>query len=138
VSWDDTAAVVAAIKTVPAVASKTFISITPGGTVQPLPYVIVHPADGVDEQTRFTGPYATTHPEFTLHIVGGSAEQASALTALVKAKFTTGGVFIIPTVSGRVGKNGYWRSPLPIQIDNDVAPALTYQVIQLGWTSDPA
>lgn len=137
-SWSDAAAVVALIQTVPAVSTRTFLSITPVGTIQPKPYVIVHPAAGTDEQTRFTGPPVTEHPEFTLHIVGETAEQAIAVTELVKAKFVPNSFFIPPTVSGRSNKFGYWRSPLPVQLDTDVTPALPFVVIQLGWTSDPS
>lgn len=137
-SWDDTAAVRGTIQTVPILATATFISRTPDGVVQPVPYVVIHPADGTDAQSRFTGPYSSLHPEFTLHIVGDTAELVQAVTGLVKAEFVVDGFVVPPAVDGRTGKNGYWRSPLPIQVDNDVSPALIFQVIELGWTSDPA
>jgi hypothetical protein len=141
-SWADVAAVVTKIKTVPVLASATYITLAPKpaapATVLPLPYVIVHPSDGTDEATRLTGPPVTTNPMFTLHIVGGSAEQVLVVQDLVKPLFQVGGFIVPPVVAGRSNRDGYWRSPIPLQIDRDLTPALVYQVIELGWTSDPS
>lgn len=141
-SWADTSAVVAKVQSVPSLATSTYVTLVPKpvvpATVLPLPYVIVHPSDGDDEATRFTGPPVTTNPMFTFHVVGGSAESVQVVTGLVKAKFLVDGFIIPPVVAGRSNRDGYWRSPIPLQIDRDVTPALVYQVIELGWVSDPA
>lgn len=138
-SWADTQAVIALIQSVPALAgAKTFPTIAPTGPQLTMPYCVVHASDGSDEATRLTGPAVTEHPAFTLHIVGSSANQAQILCGLVKPKFVVGGFFIPPTVSGRRNSGGYWRSPIPLQSDTDVSPPLVYQVIELGWDSDPA
>lgn len=141
-SWADTSAVVAKIQAVPSVATSTYVTLVPkpatGQPPIPLPYVIVHPSDGSDEATRFTGPPVTANPQFTLHVVGGSAESVQVVTGLVKAKFLVDGFIVPPVVSGRANRDGFWRSPIPLQIDRDVTPPLVYQVIELGWVSDPA
>jgi len=138
-SWADTQAVVAAIQQVPAVADSTFPVLAPvQPELQPLPYVVVFPSDGVDTADRVTGPRVSEHPAFTLHVVGSSANQTQVVTGLIKARFVTGGRFIPPVVEGRRNSRGYWRSPIPLQTDTDVDPALIYQVIELGWVSEPA
>lgn len=142
-SWAETAAVAATIKTVPILASAVYVSLAPKptapATTLPLPYVIVHPSEGVDEQARFTGPPTIENPEVTLHIVGASVEQTQIVTGLVRAKFqpSLAGFVIPPTVAGRRTRDAYWRSPQSIQVDRDVTPPLTYQVIELGWISEP-
>lgn len=138
-SWADTEAFVAVVETVPALAESTFLSVVPEALLPaPVPYVIVHPSDGVDDTDRVTGPRVSEHPMFTLHIVGDSTNQAQIITGLVKAKFVTGGRFTPPVVAGRRNGRGYWRSPLPVQVDGDVTPPLIFQVVEVGWTSDPA
>lgn len=108
------------------------------GSSSVYPYVLVHPSEGVDEATSFTGPPVTTHPEFTFHIVGLTASSVQKATALVKAKLKPASFVIPPTVSGRRNYNAYWRAPLPLQTEKDVNTWLVYQVVEYGWTSDPA
>lgn len=108
------------------------------GSTSGYPYVIIHPAEGIDDTDRVTGPKSTTHPEFTLHIVGLTAASVQKATELVKAKFITAGRGITVTVSGRSNRPVYWRSPMPLQTDRDVVPWLVYAVVELGWTSYPA
>lgn len=135
----DTAAVVALIQSAStALTTHTFVTNAPAGVVQPNPYALVHPADGVDEQSRFTGPLLTRHPEFTLHLVSGSAASVQATLDLVKAKFVVNGFAVAPTVSGRRNFNAWWRMPLPIQTDTSVTPWLVFAVCELGWSSDPS
>lgn len=143
-TWADTSAVVTTIKTVPIVSSSVYVTEapkpTPPATALPLPYVIVHPTDGTDEQQRFTGPNTIQSPEVTLHIVGESAHQVQVLTGLIRAKFqpSPSGFVNAPTVSGRRNRDAYWRAPTPVQTDRDVTPHLIYQVIEMGWVSEPA
>lgn len=134
----DTAAVMATIAAAGALNGNVFMSKTPDGYARTVPYVLVHPTQGVDEQTRFSGPQITFHPEFTLHLCGTSPTSAQTVLELVKAKFVTSGFVVAPTVSGRVAKNAYWRQLLPIQLDTNVTPSIPYAVVELGWTSDPA
>lgn len=138
-TWADTQAVQTVIESVPALAVKTFVSVTtPNGVKIDAPYVVIHPSDGVDDTDRVTGPRVTEHPDFTLHVVGASAEQTQIMAGLVKAKFVTGGRFTPPVVVGRRNGRGYWRSPVPLQVDTALTPAVIYQVVELGWVSDPA
>lgn len=141
-SWADTAAVRAVIQTVPALATSTFVTTAPKATppaqVYPTPYVVIHPHGGFDQQSRFTGPSVLENPSWTLWLVGTSAEQAIALVDLVRPKFHLNGFVNPPTVAGRSYKNGFWRSPIPLQSDTDVSPTLVYAVVELGWTSEPA
>lgn len=133
----DTAALKAAIETVGSLNGHTFVTLVPAGT-QTLPYVIIHPAEGEDDTDRVTAPRYTSHPEFTLHIVGASATSVQTVFGLLKTKFVVNGRPTPPSVSGRRNTRAYWRSPLPIQTDRDVTPWLVYQVVEFGWVSDPA
>lgn len=141
-SWNDTLFVVGLVETVTALSAATYVTTLPkpatGQPAAPLPYALVHPADGVDEQTRATGGYSTEHFEATIHLVGASANQCKVLADLLKAKVVVGGFGIIPTIDGRRCQRMYWRSPIPIQTDSDVTPPICFQVIEVGWTSDPA
>lgn len=135
----DTAAVVALVQSAStALAAHTFVTAAPSGVVQPNPYVLVHPADGNDEQTRATGPRSTRHPEFTLHIVSGSAASVQTVLELIRPKFVVNDFVVAPTISGRRNQQAHWRQPLPIQTDTSVTPWLLYAVVEVGWTSDPA
>ena len=145
-SWNDTLAIQAVVQaaataTNPVNAGRVYISTAPapptGGTL-PVPYWIIHPADGIDEQTRYTGPSSTEHPEFTIHTVGSTANQAKFNADLVKTSLVVNGFGITLTVTGRRNGNLYYRSPIPVQIDNTVTPPLCFHVAQVGWRSDPA
>jgi len=133
----DTAAVKTLVESAGALSGHTFVTLVPAGT-QTLPYCIIHPSEGVDDTDRVTGPKVTTHPEYTLHIVGASATSVQTVVGLVKAKFVTAGRGVTVTVTGRRNRPVYWRSPMPLQTDRDVTPWLVYAVVELGWTSDPA
>lgn len=136
---DDTAAVVTLVQSASSpLATRTFVTNTPSGAVQDNPYALVHPHEGNDEQSRLTGPLLTRHPSFTLHLVSGSAASVQATLDLVKAKFVVNGFAVNPTVTGRINRNAWWRSPLPIQTDASVTPWLIYAVCEFGWESDPA
>jgi len=138
----DTSAVKTLVESAGALSGKVYVTLAPPptapATVLPMPYVILHPAEGIDETDRVTGPKITTHPEFTLHIVGLTASSVQTVLALIKAKFIANGRGITVTVSGRNNKPPYWRSPMPLQTDRDVTPWLVYAVVELGWTSEPS
>lgn len=137
-SWADSVAVKAVIEQVPALAGRTFVTKTDDGAPLVGQYAVIHPSDGSDDTDRLAAPPVVTHPSFTLHIVGASANQVQVLTGLVKAQFTVAGFIVPPVVAGRVNSGGKWSSPLPLQTDTDVSPSLVYQVIELGWDSEPA
>lgn len=142
-SWADTVALRTQIQTVPAVASKTFVTeakFPPPNEAQKVtvPWVVIHPADGVDESERVTSPRSVRHPEFTLHIVGSSAEQAGVMLDLVKAALVTNGQGRKLTVAGRVNDRLWFESPVPGQFDTSVTPPLHYHVARVGWRSQPA
>lgn len=142
-TWADTAALKALVETVPALVGKVFVTSAqypnPGvaGPVQ-TPYVVLHPADGVDEQTRLAGPRLTSHPRFIVHTVGDSAEQAQIMGGLVKAALYANSFGVNVTVSGRRNDALWYDSPIPVQIDRDVEPAVFLHVAECGWTSNPA
>lgn len=135
----DNAAVIALVQSASApLLTHTFLSMAPSGVVQPNPYAVVHPSDGNDEQTRLAGPLFTRHPDYTLHLVSGSASSVQATVDLVKAVCVVNGFAVAPTVAGRRNYNAYWRMPARFQIDQSVTPWLVYAVIEYGWSSDPA
>lgn len=138
-SWADTQAVIGLVQSVPALAgAKTFPTIAPVGPQLETPYCVVHPSDGSGTAERLTGAPVTRHPSFTLHIVSGTVQGVQTLARLVEAKFVDASGFVVPpTIAGRHNYGAYWRSPIPLQTDTDVSPPLVYQVIELGWTSDP-
>jgi hypothetical protein len=132
----------ALVQQVTVLATSTFVTLAPplpsGQPPRPYPYALIHPTGGVDEQTRVTGPYTTEHPEFTLHLVGGSANQVQILTDLLKAIVKPNGLGIVPTVTGRRNQRMFWRQPIAIQTNTDVNPPMCFAVVETGWTSDPA
>lgn len=134
--------VLARIREIPALASKTYALIAPkdaNGKLPAAPFVVAHPADGIDTQERFTGPRSTQHPRFTLHVVGSSYDNVATVTALIKAKFVDAhGFGIPPVITGWACRSLVWSSPLPVQVDNDIVPPVPYQVIELGFTADPS
>lgn len=135
----DNAAVIALVQSASTpLATHTFLTNAPAGVVQPNPYALVHPSEGRPEQSRFTGPLLTQHPEFTIHLVSGSAASVATTLDLVRAKFIVNGFAIAPTVTGRRNWGAYWRQPIPIQTDTSVTPWLVFAVCEYGWSSDPA
>lgn len=130
-----TQALVALTKTVPAFASKTFVTTAPKGIGAP--YIVWHPAQGTNTQERFTGPRATKHPRYTAHIVGETADQVQLLADLLEGVIYPGGRGVI-TVTGESVKDFWYSSPLPIQVSTDPLPEVIYLVVECGWTADPA
>jgi hypothetical protein len=133
---------VAYVEQVGALAASTFVTqLDKPATGQPpqtTPYALVHPADGIDEATRLTGPPVTEHPEFTIHIVGTTANQVKVVSDLLKHVLFPTGFGVTPTVTGRRCGKVFWRSPLPVQTDKNITPPLCFAVIEVGWRSDPA
>lgn len=142
-SWADTAALKARIETVGNLAAKTFVTEAkyppPNSTtkVDP-PFVVIHPADGVNESESATGPRVVTHPEFTIHVVGASANSAGVVLDLLKTNLFPNGKGIRLTVTGRRNDPLWFESPVPAQLDTSVTPPLTYHVVRCGWRSQPA
>jgi len=136
-----TDAVEARAKTVVPLTTKTFVSVAPrdaDGKLPVAPYLVIHPADGVDSQERVSGPRVAQHPMFTFHIVGSSYRNCQEVTELLKAKFFTAGVPTQINVTGERGRALRWSSPQPTQVDNDIKPPLIYNVVEVGWISEPA
>lgn len=129
-----TDALKALIQSVPALASKTFVTVTPAGVAPP--YVVIHPADGTDTQERLTAPRVAQHPRFTIHSVGSSADNCAAVAKAVKDKLIVGGRGVRVDVPGEKSFPAWWESPIPIQVDNDVTPPLIYHVAECGWSSN--
>jgi hypothetical protein len=127
----------ATIQGIPTVASKTYVTrVTPGAIVAP-PYVVIHPADGIDQVERMAGPRSTQHPRFTIHSVGVDADQCGWLAEQIKSRLVVNGFGVIPTVPGERCGRVWWDSPIPIQIDDDGDPVY-FHVAECGFSSDPA
>jgi hypothetical protein len=134
-----TLAVEARARTVPALTTKTFISVATrtNGVLPVAPYVVIHPSDGEDTQERVSGPRVGQHPAFTFHIVGTSYSNCQQVTELLKAKFIVAGVAIQVNVAGERGRSLRWSSPQTTQVDNDITPPLIYNVVEVSWISEP-
>ena len=129
------------IQSVTNFAEKTFVTAAPRdatGKLPAAPYVVIHPADGVDTQERYTGPRATQNPRFTLHIVGRDYDSIAAVTRNVKAKFIENGFGVVPVIDGEKCRKVWWESPGVPEPDTDVTPQIAYGIVELGFTSDPA
>ena len=136
----ETAAVVAMIKTVPALTSKVDVSRMPrdsSGALVKAPYVVVHPSDGVDSVERGDIRAHTRNPRFTLHVVGTSYDNCQMVTELLKAKFVVRGVGVRLSIAGRNTHPVLWSVPIPTQVDDDVQPPLIYNIVELAFKSDP-
>lgn len=136
-----TQAVKARIEEIPALASRTRLGIAPrnaDGSLATVPLVLIHPAGGIDEADRLTGPRSVQRPRFTLHIVGSSTDNVETIRDLVKAKFVVNGYGAPPAVSGEVTSNLTWEEPTPIQWDFDITPPAPYAVVELAFTAEPA
>jgi len=130
----------ARIRSIPALASKTFVAPAQrdaAGKLPVAPYIVVYPSEGVDTRDRFTGPTTTQHPSFTLHIVGSSYDNCATVAALIKAKFVVNGVGIQADVPGERGRGMVFEPPQPIQVDYDITPALVYATADISWLSEP-
>ncbi len=136
-----TQALVALTKTVPAFASKTFVTRAKYAPPNELvkvdpPYVVWHPAQGTNDTDRFTAPKTVMHPRFTGHIVGETADQVQLLADLLEAAIFPGGRGVL-TVAGEAVRDFWYESPLPIQVSTDPLPEVIYLVVECGWTADP-
>jgi hypothetical protein len=120
---------------VPAFASKTFLTMAPKGTT--LPYIVWHPANGVNQQDRVTGPRSTKNPTFTGHVVGSTAEQVLVLLDLLEARLAPGGRGIRIDVTGERGRPLNYSCPIPVQVQDDPQPTVVYGVVEVDWLSDP-
>lgn len=140
-SWADAVAVQALVEGVPALAGKTFISVAPGAAPNETkilpPYAVIHPADGINESERATGPKQVEHPLFTIHVVGKSAEQAGIVLDLVRTAMFPNGLGVVAQVDGRTNDHLWFETPIPAQVDSTVVPPIVYQVIRCGWRSQP-
>lgn len=138
-----TDALVAKTQEIPALATKTFVTVaqypSPNETVRvDAPYIVWHPAIGTHTQDRMTGPRSGKHPRFTGHIVGETADQVQVLADLLEQKLAPGGRGITMTVAGENSRALWFDSPLPIQVQTDPQPTVIYLVVEVGWSSEPA
>ena len=130
----------ARVQLVSNIATKTYMAFAPrvAGALPAAPYVVIHSSDGIDSQDRYTGPRVTQHPRFTLHIVGTSYDSVAAVTRNIKAQFIVNGFGVIPVIEGERCWGLWWDAPVPTEVDNDVSPPIVYNIIELGFTTEPA
>lgn len=131
-----TDALVAKTQEIPALATKTFVTVAPHLTEAP--YIVWHPAAGVNTQPGVSAPRVERNPRYTGHIVGKSADQVQVLLDLLEAKLFPGGRGVVLTVAGEVSKPLWFESPLPVQVQTDPQPTVIYGVVEVGWSSLPA
>lgn len=134
----ESGAVRTVLEALPGLSVKVFdLFTTPVGTKIAPPYVVRFPSAGADTAERLTGPNVTEHYSETLHLVGTSFASVQVVFRNVKSAFVVDGFMVPPPITGRRCYNGYFRMPIPIQLEEDVVPPLAYAVVELGWTSDP-
>lgn len=136
-------ALVAKSGEIPALAGKVFLTEakypTPNETERvDAPYLVWHPANGVNVQDRVTAPRSTKHPTFTGHLVGESAAQVLLLMDDLEAKLFPDGKGIRIDVPGERGRPLNFSCPLPVQKQTDPQPTVIYGVVEVDWLSDPA
>ena len=130
-----TNALKALIATVPHLEGKVFTTEAVRGTS--LPYVVVHPANGVNSQERVTGPRSSKHPEFTLHVVGYSGDEVQDYTDAIEEVLFPGGRGVSIDVPGEKGRPLSFAQPTPVQLQTDPQPSIAFAVVEVGWRSDP-
>lgn len=128
------------IQNVTNLASKTYVSTVPraAGTIPTPPYAVLHPSDGSDSVERLSGPAVTQHPRFTLWIVGTSYDSVAIVTENVKAQFVVAGVGVTPAIAGESCSRVWWDQPVPTDVNDTVTPALVFNIIELGFDTEPA
>lgn len=136
-----TQALVAKTQEIPAFATKTFVTVAQyknePTTRVTAPYIVWHPANGVNTQEAVTGPRIAKHPRFTGHIVGVDADQVQLLTDMLEALLFPSGRGITISVVGERSYPLWFESPLPVQVQTDPQPVVVYGVVECGWRSDP-
>lgn len=130
-----TAALVAASEGVPALDGRVFVTRAAKGTVPP--YLVWHPAAGINSQDRHTSPRSTRNPEFTGHLVGETAAQVEILLDLLEAELFPGGLGVKLDVTGEKAHPLQYSVPVPIQVQEDPLPGVVYGVIEVSWASMP-
>lgn len=130
----------ARIETIAALAGRTFVTEAKSPTGAPLapPYVVIHPAEGTDRADRLSGPTLVQNPRWTIHTVGSTPDQAAHFAEQIKALVLVNGFGIVPVIAGQQCGRVWWSSPIPIQTDTDVSPAIFYHVAETGFTAEPA
>lgn len=108
------------------------------GELPQLPAAVIYPGNGTDTSDRLSGPRVRENPSWTIHFVGTSWAQVSAMTESVKAQFFVDGYPVPWNFEGETISNQLWAEPIPIQYDTDVNPPLAYQVVELSFTAEPS
>lgn len=98
-----------------------------------VPYVLISPSDGTDEQHRLSGPAGLMHPRYVLHTVGLEYAEVRDQAAMVKDKLIVDGFGVVPTIEGEKSHRLWYDSPTAIQRDTDTTPARLYHVAECGF-----
>ncbi|MEF2979103.1 hypothetical protein [Subtercola sp. YIM 133946] len=103
---------------------------------QGLPYAVYWPSNGTDTQPRFASGSVRQQPSWTIWCVGDTPENAGWVFGVLKAKLFPGGLGIIPDVPGEHPGPFWFRSPQPLQRDDDAKPSIFWHTIETGFFSD--
>lgn len=100
-----------------------------------LPYVLITPSDGTDEQIGLTGPSGLMQPRFVVHSVGSTYAEVADLSGAIKDDLVPSGRGVTPQIPGEKSHRLWYDSPLPIQKDDDTSPPRLYHVAECGFPS---
>lgn len=104
-----------------------------------LPYVLIYPTGGRDEQHRSTGPHVTRRPSWVVHAVGESSESAELVLGFVDDHLrpppSRWGV--IPVVVGQRTKRIRRDDVVGVQVDDSSTPVVCYAIAAYSFESSP-
>ena len=104
-----------------------------------LPYVLIYPTGGRDEQHRATGPNITRRPSWVVHGVAASSEAAELVLEFVDDHLrpppSRWGV--IPAVAGQRTKRIRRDDVVGVQVDDSSPPFVCYAIATYSFESSP-
>lgn len=128
------AALVGLVTQVPALSSRFYPGLAPKGAT--VPYAVYWTTAGADTIEREAGPYRTANPQWTIHAVGSSPDQAQAINEAIKSKLIVNGFGVVPSVDGERPGAFWFRNPVAVDRDDDADPPLFWATAECGFHSD--
>lgn len=110
---------------------KTFFLSDEGLPAAVVPFVVIHPSDGVDSSDRLAGGAFTGNPRWTVHSVGSTVEQAQWAFEQWKKRLVVRGLGVVPVIAGEFPGRVEVSSPTPVQKDDDPNPSQYYHVAEV-------